>query len=250
MSYVVRANTALPKTKAWRVNQPEISEEEQRRRTIPTRRAEISWLEDGQPLTRNAVVPALPLFQDALSAFAQGTLIQTPDGKVAVEDLQPGMKVSTAEGPAHPIRWIGSMTVLPNSPELNLPELKLFRVTDGGYGLERSAPDLLLGPAARILPGILATNSSSPLRNIADMADGSSVIEIKPMSPVRVFHIALDAHRLLRANGLLAESYHPGANSRLYVSREMYEIFLKLFPHLDNEGGFGIQAHQRGSEAA
>ncbi len=251
MSYIVRANTALPKPKAWRVNQPVVSEEERQRRSIPTRRADISWIDaTGEVHDRTIVVPALPMFQDALSAFAQGTLIQTPDGKVAIEDLQPGMKVSTAEGHAQEIMWIGSMIILPESPELSLPGLKLYRVTDGGYGLDSTTPDLLLGPAARILPGMFATGSSSPLRNIPDLADGYSTIEIRPVSPVRVFHICLGAHRLIYANGVLAESYHPGANSRLYVSQEMYEIFLRTFPHIDNEGGFGPQIHQRDVEAA
>lgn len=251
MSYIVRANTNLPKPKAWRVNQPEVSEEERKRQTIPTRRAEITWLaQDGGAERRTTVIPAMPMFQDAFSAFAQGTLIQTPGGSVAIEDLTPGMKVATADGTAESVMWIGSMTIFPNSPELNLPDSTLYRVTDGGYGLDSSAPDLLLGPAARILPGLMAVNSSSALKSIPDMSDGHSVIQIRPMSPVRVFHLCLGNHRLIRANGILAESYHPGANSRLYVSREMYQIFLGLFPHLDADGSFGPMNHRRTAEAA
>lgn len=251
MSYIVRANATLPKPKAWRVNQPETTIEERRRQTIPTRRVEISWLgAGGQPENKSAVIPAMPLFQNAFSAFAQGSLIQTVDGYVAVEDLEPGMMLATAEGAPQPITWIGSMTIFPNSPELNLPEASLFRVTDGGYGLDRTAPDLMLGPGARLLPGLMATSSASPLKDIADLADGGSVISIRPMSPVRVFHICLPGHRLIRANGVLTESFHPGANSRLYVSHEMYAIFLGLFPQIENEGGFGPLNHRRQAEAA
>lgn len=246
MSYVVRANSVLPKVKAWTVNQPAVSPAERERQTIPTRRAEISWLkEDGTVGSKNAVIPAMPVFLDAMSAVAQGTLIQTPEGKVAIEDLEPGMKVSTADGGVETIQWVGSMTMFPSSRDMNMPSSMLYRVTDGGYGLDRTAPDLMLGPAARVLPGMFATDSSSPLRDVKDMADGFSVIEIRPMSPVRVFHLALGNHRLIRANGVLIESYHPGSNVQLHLSREMLPIFMGMFPHLKGDGAFGALKHRR-----
>lgn len=251
MSYIVRSNAALPKPKAWTVNQTPISSDQRQRMTIPTRRAEITWQTDsGDVDSRTTVVPALPVFLDALSAFAQGTLIQTPQGSVAIEDLEPGMEVACADGPSEKIKWIGSMTIIPNCSDLNLPETALYRVTEGGYGLDASAPDLLLGPAARILPALMATDSRSALKNVADLEDGYSVLSIRPMSPVRVFHIALDNHRLLRANGVLVESFHPGSDARLHLSHEMFAIFLKMFPHLTNEGGFGPLRHNRTSPHA
>lgn len=251
MSYIVRSNAALPKPKAWTVNQAPVSPAERQRMTIPTRRAEIAWLnEAGEAEQKTTVVPALPVFLDALSAFAQGTLIQTPGGYVAIEDLEPGMKVACADGPAETIRWIGSMTLIPNCSDLNLPEASLFRVTEGSFGLDASAPDLMLGPSARILPALMATDSRSALKNIDSLADGYSVLSIRPMSPIRVFHIALGSHRLMRANGVLVESYHPGSDARLHLSHEMFAIFLSMFPHMRNEGSFGPLRHQRTLNAA
>lgn len=246
MSYIVRANSALPKAKAWTVNQPSVSPVERQKTSIPTRRAELQWLKaDGSIGEKNAIIPALPVFLEAMSAMAQGTLIQTPEGNVAVEDLEPGMTVATADGGTETIQWIGSMTIFPNSRDLNLPDTMLYRVTDGGYGLDRSVPDLMLGPAARILPGLFAVDSSSPLKNVPDMADGFSVIELRPMSPVRVFHLALSNHRLIRANGVLIESYHPGSNVQLHLSHEMFGIFMALFPHMQSDGAFGPLNHRR-----
>ena len=65
------------------------------------------------------------------------------------------------------------------------------------------------------------------------------------MSAVRVFHISLKNHRLLRVNGVLVESYHPGAEARLNLSREMFPIFMGIFPHMTSEGDFGPQNHKR-----
>lgn len=246
MSYVVRSNAALPKAKAWNINQPRISNEEKQRRKIPTRRAEISWLDaDGNVASKTAVIPALPAFQNAFTALAQGSLIQTTEGPVAVEDLEPGMQVCTGCGRTEEIRWIGSMTFIPNSCDIDLPEAQLFRMTDGSYGHDRNAPDLMVGPGARILPGVLAVDNSSPLREIADLADGCSVLQIRPMSPVRVFHICLKSHALMRANGVLVESYHPGAQARQELSHEMFAIFMSLFPNVSNEGDFGPVNHKR-----
>ena len=246
MSYIVRSNAALPKPKAWTVNQPVVSPAEKQRQRIPTRRAEITWLtQDGQVENKTCFIPAMPVFQDAMSAMAQGALVQTPTGPVAIEDLEPGMEVCTADGENEVIQWIGSMTIFPNAADLSLPQAMLYRVTDGGYGLDRSAPDLMLGPSARLLPGLSASDSASPLHNISGLADGYSVIEIRPMSAVRVFHISLKNHRLLRVNGVLVESYHPGAEARLNLSREMFPIFMGIFPHMTSEGDFGPQNHKR-----
>jgi len=62
---------------------------------------------------------------------------------------------------------------------------------------------------------------------------------------VRLFHIVLDEHSLLRANGVLVESYHPGAHARLNLSSEMFTIFMGLFPFMGNEGDFGPLNHHR-----
>ena len=225
--------------------------EERQRMKIPTRRGEISWLDtSGEVQNKSVVIPALPVFLEAMTAFAQGTLIQTSDGYVAIEDLEPGMTVVSADGGDETIQWIGSMTMMPNASDLNLPECCLYRVTEGGYGLDRAAPDLLLGPSARILPGLSPNMSGTCLKEISELVDGQSVVEIRPLSPVRAFHLGLASHRLIRANGVFAESYHPGANIRLHMSREMFQIFLGIFPHMASDGDFGPVVHKRLPNAA
>ena len=246
MSYIVRSNAATPKPRAWTVNQPTEQKERSESAKIITRRVDIEWMSgDGEIHQRTAIAPAMPMFEEAFCAFAQGTLIQTADGYVAIEDLSPGMQIATADGGTQPLKWIGSMTIFPNGETLGVEESHLFRLTEGGYGLDRSAPDLMLGPSARLLPGIMATDSSTRLIPIADMADGNSVIRVRPFSPVRVFHICLDNHRLIRANGVLAETFHPGGEARIHLSHEMFGHFMALFPHITSEADFGPLNHIR-----
>lgn len=244
MSYIVRSNTNLAKPRAWTVNRPSALPSKPAQLDVVTRRYEISWLDgDGCAQNKPIVAPALPVFEAAFSAFAQGALILTDKGYVAVEDLECGMAISTVDGGAQVLKWIGSMIMYPKNLELGVPSPGLFRFTEGGYGLESGAPDLMMGPGARVLPGVLATDSSSPLVPASELADGHSVIGINPVSPVRVFHLGLERHSLVRANGILCESYHPGTTPHMEMPTEVYGHFLGLFPHLEKLDDFGSMNH-------
>lgn len=246
MSYIVRSSANMPKPKAWTVNRQAQQNARPKPSTQVTRRFDISWLTpDGDVDSRAAVAPALPMFERAFNAFVQGTLIQTSEGYIAIDDLEPGMMIATADGGTQPLLWIGSMMLYPQSPELGLPTSHLYRLTDGSYGQERSAPDLMLGSAARIMSGMLAIDSSSKLVDVEDAVDGHSVIQIRPMSPLRVFHLALANHRLIRANGVLAETFHPGSEPQMHMSTEMFQHYLSLFPHVRSESDFGPLNHKR-----
>ena len=246
MNYVVRPKASLPKAPAWTVNRPAQIATKPKKLNIVTRRYEISWRDAAGSIDNKTIVaPAMPVFERAFNAFVQGTLIHTENGYVAIEDLQPGDKIATADGGLQTLNWIGSMMVFPQSQDLGLPSCKLFRVTDGSFGHDAQSPDLMLGPGARILPGQLATNSTSPLLEPADLEDGHSVISINPVSQVRVFHLALASHCLLRANGVLAESYHPGPAPGQELTPELFTHFLALFPNLRNLDGFGPLRHKR-----
>lgn len=246
MNYLVRPKTNLPKAQAWTVNRPAQIVVKPKPLDIVTRRYEIEWLDaDGTAQSKTCVAPAMPEFEKAFGAFAQGSLIQTEQGYVAIEDLQPGAMVATVDGGLQPLQWIGSMTLFPQQLELGLPSCGLYRVTDGSYGHDRNAPDLMMGPAARVLPGILAIDSSSVLVDVNQLADGNSVICINVVSPVRVFHLGLASHGLIRANGVLAESYHPGESMHMQLAPELYTHFVALFPHVKSLDDFGPLNHKR-----
>ena len=246
MNYVARSNTKLAKPRAWTVNRRSALPAKPAQLDIVTRRYEISWLNsDGTARDKPCVAPALPVFEAAFSSFAQGALIQTDNGYVAIEDLVCGDVIATVDGGSQTLQWIGSMTMYPQNLELGVPVPKLFRLTDGGYGHDIGTPDLMMGPGARILPGVLATNSSSPLVPVSELADGFSVIGINPVSPVRVFHLGLERHSLIRANGIVAESYHPGSSPHMEMPSEVYGHFLGLFPHLESVDEFGSLNHGR-----
>lgn len=208
-----------------------------------TRRFEIEWLENGNVSSDVIVAPALPIFEQAFSAFSHGILIQTTNGPVAVEDLCPGMFLECGDGQVTQLLWKGAITIVPGAPTLNEEPDKLYRVMPDAFGLGRPTQDQTFGPHARRLdrdPKFRATmGTEAALVPLSAMADGHSVIEVNPVSPTRVYHLACESHSAIRAAGLEVESFHPGPETPLSLPEEMMELFLRFFPYTDSIRSFG-----------
>ncbi len=220
-----------------------------------TRRYEVSWIdEDGQFESFMRIAPAIPVFEEAFSAFAHGALIATTEGPVAVEDLEPGMGIETAAGTVETLRWLGAITLIPDAPNADEAPARLYRVTADAFGLARPGADVTLGPAARLMnrdPTIRnALGCEAALAPVASFVDGVNVVEINLVSPVRVYHLAFDGHHVIRTGGLEVESYHPGPDAHYSMSREMRDVFLSFFPHIATMQGFGRVLWPRFEEQA
>ena len=149
------------------------------------RKYQISTLlSDGEVRTTDQIGPAMPIFESAFSAFAHGTLINTTNGQVAVEDLVPGMKIVTADQGAVPLLWIGSMTLVPKVDEFNMPTCRLTRMMADSFGVGRPQSDLMAGPGARVLmrsSGLgLSSADQRALTPASNLVDGLNAIEIVP----------------------------------------------------------------------
>lgn len=212
---------------------------------IMTRRYEVlSLAPNGDVDTLTRVAPATPLFEDAFAALARGTLVATADGPIAVEDLLPGTMVETLSSGPQPLLWVGAMTVFPDRGDGSGSEAGgLTRLAADAFGIGRPAPDLVLGPRARVLyrsPGcralIGASEAFAPARGFVD---GDQAIQLTPVSPVRVYHLGFYGQQVIRANGMDVESYHPGPDPEAMMMPDMLEMFLGLFPHVDALSDFG-----------
>lgn len=239
-----RANIALRKPQqAWTVrnkNQPK-----RQLRSVPlTRRYEVTWLNDaGEIEDFVRVAPALPIFEQAFSAFSHGAIISTAEGPVAVEDLVPGMEVETATGEHATLRWIGSITLIPGAQAATNEPSHLYRVTADAFGPDKPSMGVTFGPGARLMnrtPAIRhALGSEAALTPISALVDGAQVIQMNPVSPVRVYHLAFDTHQIILANGMEVESYHPGPDAHYSMSNEMRAMFVALFPQVNALHEFG-----------
>ncbi|WP_246423282.1 Hint domain-containing protein [Sulfitobacter undariae] len=205
--------------------------------------------EDGSLFIGQSTAPATALFENAFSALTHGSLIQTPNGYVAVEDLQPGDMVNTATGEAAELTWVGTTTF---SPAETGQRTQLVRIMPDAFGQSRPERSLTVGAGARIL------HTPTALRGVADgrqlltqaskLVDGINVIEINPPTPVRLFHICLSRHAVINVDGIQMETFHPGAHAMRDVSHTLRDRFISMFPRISHMSDFGPLAHPRTPE--
>lgn len=142
------------------------------------------------------------LSTNTANCFCQGTLIATPAGAVPVETLAAGDLVLTADGRAMPVRWLGRSAVsrFGSDPSRILP----VRIKAGALDENVPARDLLVSPGHAVLAGDVLAHAGALL-------NGSSIVQERDMPMVfTYYHVELDAHALLLAEGAPAESYLDG----------------------------------------
>lgn len=195
------------------------------------------------------IVPAIGPFDEAFSAFARGSLLQTDRGQLAVEDLLPGDKVRTVDAGFQTLIWRGT-TVLSSLAKGQDPSMgQLTRIAADSLGIARPMPDLVLGPRARLAhrsAGVRTlTGKDTALIPVRDFIDGVNVVSLTPPTTVPAYHLGFERHHLLAANGVEVESYHPGPLHQLGLRGDMLALFLSCFPHVDSLEDFGPPALPR-----
>lgn len=195
--------------------------------------------------------PAISLFENAFSAFAQGCRVLTTQGEIAVEDLHPGDLIVTADSTSAPLLWIGSSSFVAADSGKRTPQI---RVMADSLGAGRPTGFITFGPTARVLhtPLHMRGNeiSQQVFTPIRDLVDGVNIIEIAPPTPVRLYHLCLDQHAAINVGGLYVETYHPGPNLMGEMPIHYREKFLGMFPHIATETDFGALCHPRAASKA
>ncbi len=150
-------------------------------------------------------------FTAQTACFAAGTRIATPCGETAVEDLREGDLVRTLAG-AERVRWIGhrgiDLSTHPCPREVRPIRLRRNSIAEGA-----PVRDLLVSPDhAVFIDGVLI-----PARLLVN---GATIVQDNGFDAIRYFHVKLDRHAILLANGLAAESYLDTGNSGMFDNAE------------------------------
>lgn len=202
-----------------------------------------SLLSNGDISHTRHIAPALPMFEDAFCAFTRGSLVETEQGPMAIEDLLPGDTVLNQDGSSEPILWKGSVTLIPGRLDSRGRARPLTRIMADTFGMQKPMSGVITGPSARLLvtPAHLRhIGGGEPLLTpVHEFQDGMSVIETLPPTPVELFHICLPRHSLIRVDGLQFETYHPGINAARTISQSLRSIYLNLFSHIESLNDFG-----------
>ncbi|MDN4633227.1 Hint domain-containing protein [Sphingomonas sp. PsM26] len=149
--------------------------------------------------------------------FVTGTLIRTPHGDVAVEDLIVGESVLTASGEAAAVQWIGHHTVrcdLCFDPTLAWP----ICIRADAFGVGKPDLDLFVSPGHAIWVPFLDDGVLIPA---SSLVNGSSIAQIEAKT-VTYWHVELENHDILLANGLPAESYVDVGNRSFFTSTDSH----------------------------
>ena len=141
--------------------------------------------------------------------YARGSRIATDRGEVAVEDLAIGDLVVTASGETTPIRWIGWREIdCASHPE---PE-KVWPIRIAAGAIAPGAPvrDLFVSPGHCLFFDDVLIPANL-------LANGSTIVQT-PVAKVSYWHVELDRHDILLAEGLAAESYLDAGNRTSFAN--------------------------------
>ena len=141
--------------------------------------------------------------------YLRGTRILTERGEVVVEKLAIGDRVVTAAGERQPIRWIGWREIACAAhpePEKVWP----VRIAAGALSVGVPARDLCVSPEhCLFLDGALV-----PARLLIN----ETTITQEPVKRASYWHVELDRHDLLIAEGAAAESYLDCRNRQSFAN--------------------------------
>lgn len=147
--------------------------------------------------------------------YVKGTLILTDQGFTPIENIQAGTKVVTRgkingfifvedEVAVKPVRWIS--------------KFKVNKLTAGSRPI--CIKQHALGPACPFKDLYVSPSHSLLLNGFMvlakDLVNGDTIYQDQECTSVVYYHLECDAHRVIVANGVLAESYLEAKNRHLF----------------------------------
>ncbi len=167
--------------------------------------------------------------------FADGVRIRTPDGTTVVEDLCVGDLVLTRDRGARPVKWLFSATQDEDALS-RLPKLRPIVISSGALGNGLPDEDLRVSAQHRIaVTGKIAERMfghDTVLIAAVHLQQLPGVYVDEGCAEVTYFHVMLDRHEVLFANGVPAESLYLGEQSMKTLSAEAKEEMFSIFPDL------------------
>ena len=159
-----------------------------------------------------------------ITCFAEGTNILTPDGDRKIEAIKPGDLLTVlrnGEQVQEAVKWVGYSKIDLSRharTELAAP----VRVKAGALGENTPARDLVLSPEHCLV----IDNRCIPVKLLAN---GASIAREFPAEPFTYYHIELDNHGILIAEGAQSESYLDTGNRASFDNAETPRVLHPTF---------------------
>ena len=166
---------------------------------------------------------------EKIICFTPGTLIDTPFGPRAVENLKAGDLVMTRDAGAQPIRWMGART-MPCTPDTAPIRFELG-------SLEGLTRPLTVSPQHKMLVSHFASELLFGQHEVFCSAKHmlGDLVTRNAQSMVTYVHLMLDRHQVITANGVETESFHAGPEGIKALSDASKADLLNAFPELADD---------------
>lgn len=174
-------------------------------------------------------------YNNLVTCFTTGTLIDTANGAVAVEALSVGDLVRTLDDGLQPVRWIGVRGLDAIDLRLN-PRLRPVRIAAGALGDGKPARDLVVSPQHRVL--VRSRIARRMFDNDETLVPAGKLIGLPGVTvddgarDVTYFHILFDAHQIVFSEGAATESLYLGTEALKAVSGPARAEIGALFPFI------------------
>jgi VCBS repeat-containing protein len=167
--------------------------------------------------------------------FTPGTMILTATGPRAVEDLRIGDLVVTRDEGLQPIRWVGRKKIT-GARLVAFEDMRPIRLPADLLAPGWPTKTTDVSPLHRVLvrdPSCRLWLGQDEVLVPAKMLVGYGGVHVaQDLTGFDYIHILFDAHQVIYANGLPAESFHPGHIGLSGFEEEAREELLRLFPSL------------------
>jgi len=185
----------------------------------------------------NVQITAAPYTGITPVCFAEGTMISTPDGEVAIETLGPGDLVEDIHGKYHPIRWImGRPMTLHDKFGPARQKLVPVLIPRDAFGPGMPHSDLRVSQQHLIYvrdPQVSLYFAEDAVLVPAKSLVGDRIRLESEARQVVYYHFLCNEHLIVRANGLPAETLRLGQVGLGSMSDVQRAELSAIFPELD-----------------
>ena len=163
--------------------------------------------------------PGTDITENTTPCYCRGTLIRTQAGEVPVENLTIGNKVLTMSGAFRPIKWIGKRSYNGRFV-IGRNDIQPVCIKLGALDERVPKRDLWISPNhAMYLDGLLI--------EAKDLINGASIVRAEGVHSIEYFHIELETHDVIIAEGALSESFIDDDSRFLFHNAHEYRA---LYP--------------------
>lgn len=177
--------------------------------------------------------------EEVIICFTPGTRIATKRGEVPVQQLKTGDKVLTRDNGQQEIRWIGRRNL--NRADLTkMPAYFPILIRAGSLGAGAPQRDMMVSPNHRMLITSELAEVMFGEREVlapAKHLTGIDGVEVMPTPKISYIHMMFDRHEVVLADGVWAESFHPGGHAMAGIKNDQRREILDLFPELVDAQG-------------